>query len=163
MKKLISLFLIIAMLLPANALMSVSVYAVDTPEISVIDTSGFAGEVVNVNINIANNPGVTALSFNVEYDTSRLALAGVTDGAILGSATASFGNDLTANPYKLFWDDVLSTNNTGNGTVATLQFHILDTAEAGSAAITLSLNQASTFNVDLDDVAFTMTSGSVNV
>ena len=96
------------------------------------------------------------------YDSSKISLLSATDGAILGTSTATFGNDISLIPYTLCWDDLSTKNNTGNGTVATLKFKVLSGA-TGTAGITIKLNQGSTFNVDLEDVEFKTVNGSVNI
>ncbi|MBP0966295.1 MAG: hypothetical protein J5722_01560, partial [Oscillospiraceae bacterium] len=56
------------------------------------------------------------------------------------------------------WDDLSAENNTGNGAVAVLKFEVL--AE-GTLPVGITINQSSTYNVDLVDVPFAPGSGAV--
>ncbi len=116
------------------------------------------GGTVEVPVRLENNPGIAALSLNVTYDPAQLKLLEVTDGKILGSSAFTPGGDLSAIPFMMNWDDLSTENNTGNGTVAVLKFEVL--AE-GTLPVSVTVNQSSTFNVDLDDVAFATVSGGV--
>ena len=134
-----------------------------SPKLSIKSTAAEAGDTIDVEVILSDNPGIIALSFDVEYDSERLELVKAEDGKILGTSTSLFGNDTTANPYRLCWDDLSTENNTGNGTVATITFKVKENAPSGSASVGLILNQGSTFNVDMVDVAFETVSGAINV
>ena len=121
-----------------------------------------AGEQVEVPIRMQGNPGITALSLNISYDNTKLKLLGASDGAILGTSSFISGKDLSAIPYTLNWDDLAKENNTENGIVAKLRFAVLDGA-AGSSPVKVELNQQSTYNVDMEEVAFAVKDGSVTI
>lgn len=163
MKKYISIllsFMILMMSLPISAS---GEGALINGTLSIENYSAQSGETIDVEVILNDNPGITALSFDIEYDSDRLELIKAEDGKILGTSTALFGNDTTANPYRLCWDDLSTENNMGNGTVAILTFKVKDNAPSGIASVGLILNQGSTFNVDMEDVAFTTESGGINV
>ena len=121
------------------------------PLLSVADVSGNAGETVEVEIELSNNPGIIALCFDVVYDSSKLKLISAEDKKILGTSTSTFGNNISANPYRLCWDDSSDRNNEENGVLVTLTFEILKDAK-GKANVSLVINQKSTFNADFEDV-----------
>ncbi|MBR3418007.1 MAG: hypothetical protein IKG82_04880, partial [Oscillospiraceae bacterium] len=131
----------------------------NTAAIAADSVEAKVGETVRVPVRIQNNPGITALSLDVSYDNTKLTLIGAEDGRLLGTASFLSGRDLTMIPYTLNWDDLASENNTGNGIVAALKFEVL--AE-GSISVELKLNQRSTFNVDLQEVAFATVNGTVH-
>ena len=131
-------------------------------ELSIANATGLAGIIVNVEIKMKNNPGIVALCFDVKYDTSKLKLVSAEDKKILGSSTSLFGNDLSANPYRLSWDDVSNANNKQNGVIAVLRFEILENT-TGNAKISIELNQSSTFNVDMEDVGFNTIDGMIEI
>ncbi len=83
--------------------------------LSISDVTGEAGETVEVEVEISNNPGIIAISFDVEYDSRKLKLVKAEDKKILGTSTAVLGKDLSANPYRLCWDDLSDSNNEQNG------------------------------------------------
>ena len=132
------------------------------PAITVSSLTADTGSTVEVPIIMENNPGVAAVSLDVTYDNTKLSLASVEDGKILGTSTFLSGKDLTMVPYTLNWDDLSSENNTGNGTLAVLTFNVLD-SDATDTSIKVSVNQKSTFNVDFEDVVFETHEGLITI
>ena len=142
----------------------IPVHAVNTGSIAVSSASGKAGDTVEIKLDLSANPGVVALRLFVSYDSSRLKLLSVTDGKLLGTATGIFGNDISAVPYTLMWEDGLSAvNHTSNGTLAEIKFKITDNAPTGSTSVMVSYDQASTFDKDLKDIPVQITNGNVAV
>lgn len=162
MKKICSVFLAILMIFPVGLLGVMVADANSVPAITVGTVAGFTDSIVEVPIVISNNPGITALSLDISYDTTKLNLINVIDCEILGTSTSTFGNDLSMVPYTLCWDDLSAEDNDDNGTVAVLMFKVLSYA-TGEAEISINLNQSSTFNVDLEDVEFNAVDGAVNI
>ena len=132
------------------------------PAITVSSLTADTGSTVEVPIIMENNPGVAAVSLDVTYDNTKLSLASVEDGKILGTSTFLSGKDLTMVPYTLNWDDLSSENNTGNGTLAVLTFNVLD-SDATDTSIKVSVNPKSTFNVDFEDVVFETHEGLITI
>ena len=125
--------------------------------------SGAAGEIVEVKLNIKNNPGVAAAKLKLAFDSTVLTLTEVTDGGILGNAVHK--PELT-NPYTLCWENDLATENfTADGTLVTLRFAIAEDAPAGEYAITMSYGTTNgdIMDVDLNDVPMTAVQGKVTV
>ena len=138
------------------------VYALPKPTITASEETTLAGEDVNVSIVISNNPGLVNLLMSVEYDISVLTLTNVTDGGII--CKPNNAPTYTANPYKLAWeDDTSPTDYTGNGLLTTLTFHVSNSAAPGTYPITLSINDGDAYNVDIDDVSFSLVNGSITV
>lgn len=159
MKKVLSVFLVV---LISFSMVTIAVAA--APMISISDVSGKKGDTVNVKIQISDNPGIISLRMFVSYDKDVLKLVKASNGDIFPETAATFGNDLTSNPYTLLWEDALSNQDyTENGTVAVLTFEILETAPNGKTDIRVSLDDGSVFNSDLDEVKFGTADGFVNV
>lgn len=136
----------------------------DAPAIKLSNVKSKPGDEITVDVIVENNPGIVATSINISYDNSKLQLISVTDNGLLGNNTFIAGNDINAVPYTFFWEDALSRENyTANGAIATLKFKILDDAEIGSTVISITCSDGSTFNSDLDDVAFTLVDGTVDI
>ena len=128
------------------------------------EVDAYPGQTIDMPIYLYNNPGVVALKISIAYDAERMALKGVTDGGILGTNTAYFGNRLTDIPYTLLWEDGLATaNHRQTGLLATLTFEVSKTASVGKTNIAVTLEQGSTFNVNLENVSFDTIGGSVTV
>ncbi len=96
--------------------------------------SGAAGETVSVPITISKNTGFSNLGIEVGYDSSVLMLKSATAGQT--GATYTAAQSITTNPYNMGWDS--TSNNIFNGTIATLEFEIADSAAAGNYPITVS-------------------------
>ena len=79
---------------------------------------------VEVIIDLAGNPGITALSLSVKYDSNVLSLKdnGFVDTGLL---RGPIGTDLDYNPFRLSWNDSNNSRveiNYSNGTIAKLYF-----------------------------------------
>ena len=136
----------------------------DAPRMTLSKEKARAGDRVDITLSIDNNPGIVATSINLTYDNTKLRLVEVKDGGLLGTTSFSPGNDLTAVPYTVVWEDGLATkNHTANGILATFTFEVLEDAPLGETTITLNYIKNSTFNVNLNEVEFALANGSIEV
>ena len=119
------------------------------------------GEKVELKVELENNTGILAMLFVLDYDDTRLKLAGVVDGGIVDGAV--FGNDYTQKPFKLVWNSASETNFTENGTLVTLLFDVVEDAPAGVAEVTLTYKQKNVYDVDLNDVELLVVNGGITV
>lgn len=159
MKKIVA-FLLVAALLCVSV--PFSVVAADTPTVTVGSTSGVAGETVSVPVVISGNPGIVSMYLSLEYDTTRLALASVTEQALLPDPLHS--QNVTDTPFRMSWDGGEEIANiTANGTLVTLNFKIVDDAPLGDAEIVLKKDVGGIFNAELAEVAFSFVAGKVTV
>ena len=124
------------------------------------EESGFSGIVskefevsengdVEVLIDIAGNPGITALILAVSYDSEALTLKenGFTDtGLLVGNVQTT----MTKNPFRLSWQhsDATAANNYKNGTIAKLAFE-MDENFFGTTEVVVTYVSAQTL---VDDV-----------
>ena len=159
MKKLISLLLSVILVCSC---MPVACAVDAQPAVSIQSTSAVPGGQISVQVVINNNPGLVTMLLRVGYDSSVLTLQSVTDGGLFGEGNAYFGNDTTANPYVLMWEDGLATeNHTSDGTLATLTFLVAENAQPGETEISVTVDSDSTLNVGLDHVQLNTQNGSV--
>ena len=115
-------------------------------------------------VDLTKNAGVVALRMHLSYDPSVLTLTGVQDGGLLETASFVTGRDLAAVPYTVLWEDALThTNHTATGTLVTYTFRVSEDAEAGATPVTVTYDEHSTYNVDLQNVACAITNGAVTV
>ena len=120
-----------------------------------------AGETFTIDVSIKNNSGIVGLRTYVGYDENVLELVSITAGADF--MDTSFG-PLTQNPISVLWDDSLAaSNNTTNGTVATLTFKVKEDAEAGDTAITLNYEAEDVYDYNWDNVEFAVENGKVTI
>ena len=133
------------------------------PYIWVDDVVFENGEMIRVPINIANNPGIIALLIRISYNTDMLELTEVENGTVFNKSSAVFSRDLSTNPYGISWEDGLSaSNNTNNGILATLVFRVKDDSIANKSEVTVTVDEDSTFDTDLNSVFFETISGVVS-
>ena len=99
---------------------------------------------VEVLIDIAGNPGISALKLEVKYDSSVLTLKenGFKDTGLL---VGNLSTTLTLNPFHLSWNhyDGTPVNNYQNGTIGKLYFTMKDNF-CGSTDIMINVSSAQT-------------------
>lgn len=163
MRKILSVFLAVIMICFIGVAGTIGVSAASKGIISAESVSGKTGDIVTVKINITNNPGIVATMLKVSYDSKMIELIEAKNGDVFKSSAFLAGKNLTAVPYVLTWEDsLLSTNISKDGTLATLKFRISDNA-VGKTAIKITVDEGSTFNVDLNSVSFNVVNGKVSV
>ena len=141
----------------------IPVIAADAGSITVSGASGKAGDTVEIKLDLSGNPGLIAMRLFVSYEPSKIKLISAEDGRLFETAASVFGNDINALPYVIMWEDSLAAaDNTADGTIAVLKFKIADNA-SGSAAVTVSYDQASTFDKNLKEAPLRVTNGIVTV
>lgn len=135
-----------------------------TEELKIITSNEYAktGELIPITIHLQDNPGITSMTLDVEYDDSALTLKSVENAELITGATFHTSNSLNSNPYRLIWN-VGTGNNAANGKIVTIYFQVKETAALGEYPITISANQGDVFNTTLENVSFTCVNGSVKV
>ncbi|MBR4035007.1 MAG: hypothetical protein IKJ04_09375 [Clostridia bacterium] len=121
--------------------------------------SGAAGDTVEVEISVSDNPGIASLKFDVEY-ADCLTLEGVTFNSAFGPYATT--PPVYSNPQRITLISPFSEC-TVNGVLATLTFKIADDAPAGEYDISLSYIQGETYDSDFNDVVLYPVGGSVTV
>lgn len=143
---------------------NVTVFADGEAKIKVSEAEAKAGETVDIEISLENNPGIISMLLSVDYDKSVFALKEVKDAGILGSQLHS--NNVSVNPYTLFWSNgTAKTDFTANGTVATLTFSVAENAVTGNYPIKVAYDKQKDgiFNFNLEAVDFAIENGSISV
>ncbi len=143
---------------------SAPVIPVTTPQIVVSNVKANLGKSVDVTVSLKNNPGVIAVKFSISYDSAKMTLTGVSNGTIFENSTFMAGKTLSAVPYTVYWEDALAEENyDADGVLVTYTFEIKDDAETGITPITLQMDNGSTFNYDMGEVAFNVVNGGVEI
>ena len=125
------------------------------PTVRVPSAQARVGETVTLDVAVENNPGIFALTFSFQYDTSRLKLTAVTPNkqsfpgswqaaSLKGATWASNAGDIAA-----------------NDTILTMTFEVLEDATAGDANVEVVLGEI--INEDMDDIEFTSVPGVITV
>ena len=154
MKRLLALGMIIV--LGLLAVFDMQAQAAGQPTISVESATGKVGKQVTVQVMMENNPGVTGVYLEIDYDSSKLRLVDAQDtGLLIGKY---FSESYSTIPYALTWEDSLNPNNTKNGAIAKLTFEILKDCKNEEIRVSGS---SGIVNYDLEFVTFEFQSGTI--
>lgn len=132
------------------------------PTFVVSDTKAKAGKTVDVTVSVQNNPGIMAAKINVFYDTAVLSLKSVTNGSLMGESLFDQGGNISAVPYTVCWND-MSKNFCDDGILVTYTFEVNENAPIGVTPVSLTYDEGSTFNSDLENVKFSTINGTVEI
>ena len=156
MKKALAVLLTIVVLTMCSVS---SFHAVDEPRFKTEIVRGEKGDLVDVNLNILNNPGITALSVDVIYSSADLELVSVSNGGLFEDSIST--GDTNANPLRISWYASDSQNKTQSGTLAILKFRIRDNAIC--SRVNISYNPDNLFDNTLQNQSFEISNGWVLV
>ena len=124
------------------------------PTLTVGQVTAEAGDTVQVTVDISNNSGFAYLSFagpKLSYDSEYLTLESASNNV------AAF--NFTNGAKQMFWD--AAENYTGNGTLVTLTFSVSEEAPAGDYPISVNVHES--YDIDVEDVAWTVVAGKITV
>lgn len=125
--------------------------------LSVSSVSAEKGGTVTVNVSLSNNPGIYGIKVKAEYDSSVLQLKSMSNGNVFPASEAICNE--AKGVYVANSSDF--NNVTGNGTLFTLEFKVLDGADAASCNVSVKLEKAQ--NVDGGKIDVSGGSGKVTV
>ena len=154
MKKVTAVLLSAIMLLICSVISS---NAADKPIFQTDIVHGNPGEIVEVSLDLLNNPGITALSIDVDYPTNDLELTEVKGCGLFSDAIST--GDIKINPLRISWYASDSQNKTDSGTLAKLYFRIL--GNASLSRVNISYNPENVFNNALQNQTFSIKNGWV--
>lgn len=156
MKRVLSVVLALFMIVPATALIA---NAEEEPCFELTTVYGNPGDDVQVEVNICNNPGITALSVTVQYSSKDIELISVENAGLFEDAIST-GTD-GSNPIAISWFASDSENKQVNGTLAKLNFRILD--NASDSEVLISYDPENVFNSSFDNQKFGIVNGAVKI
>ena len=136
----------------------------NSPVIEVKGMTGMAGEEVSVTINLKNNPGISSMKLNVQYDSS--ILEPVSANIASGFKNASGANaieNISKNPIVLNWV-LLGSGDVNENTFATIIFRIKESApksKRGNIIITYDADDV--YNSKDENIPFEISNGYVEV
>ena len=162
-KSMISLALLLVII--TAAALPMFVYAEGSLKINASTLTCAHGDIVNVVVNISENPGVWSIGIEVDFDTALLELTAVTEGADFDDGMI-LNTDSYNSPYPLNWNNSALSDATYDGTFATLSFKVKNNAQASKADITLRHLRNSprnTVNFAGNTVAIEFTHGKITI
>lgn len=142
--------------------MSLPVSAASDPVIAISGEQADPGDTVSLTVSLRDNPGLTVMRLQVEYDTSVLTLIDVKDSERLGKTVHS--KALDAEPYVLYWNNATSkVNFKNNGDIVTLTFKIADDARYDEYSVDVTFGEKDILDKDMEPVHFRVETGRVAV
>ncbi len=139
----------------------IPVYDEDAPRISMTSVDAKAGEEVEVQIKMENNPGITALRLIIDFDENALEMTGFSFGDALSSmnkgTSEKYGNHYSFSMYSA------TTDLSDCGIFAIIKFKVKDNTVEGEYPITITYDPDDIFNLNGDRVDFDMETGAIIV
>lgn len=137
---------------------------VAAPVFTVEDVIAYAGQTVTVAVNVKNNPGILGMTLTLSYDSNAMTLTNAVSGSAVNDVLAFTKPGRFTNPCNFTWDGIeLNDDQIKDGELLVLTFNVASTAAKWKYPITLSYDEDSIFNAELQPVNFTVVNGSVTV
>lgn len=133
-----------------------------TMTLQVSQESDFAGETVQVKINLVGNPGVASLKINVAYENF-LTLQNIEYNPSLGGQASSSNYQQGGSPATLIWVNAFE-DFTDDAVFATLTFKISDDAEEDAVSeISVTYDEDDIYDSEEENITLIVKNGSVTV
>ena len=152
--KFLAIVLCISMLLPMVFTSIASGAELATPTVTVGTATTCAGGKFTVDVTASGNPGISAFTFDIEYDSMNIVLDTVEINPVIGGQTSKYNN-------RIVW--LASQDVAFNGKLFTLSFTVKDDTPSGDYDITVSYTKGDICNHYEQDVDFTIVPGKVSV
>ena len=135
-------------------LLSASTVFAEVPSFRFSDGSGNPGEIVTIDVSVANNPGIASFAFDLIYDENLLEWVDIREGKLNGIWDTEIGRSIT-------W--ISADNFKDNKTVLSVTFKIKDGATSGKTEISLSYDADDVFNEKEENVYFSVVPGHIEI
>lgn len=133
---------------------------IKVPTFVVETVSARAGDKdVPVTVSVKNNPGISSIALQIDYDKSQLSLTGFEINESIGGQYAPY--NASADPQKLVWIN-WSENVEGDWVFATLHFDVNKDVK-GDCNITVSYDPDDVYNVDEENLDFEIVNGGIKI
>lgn len=161
-KKALSLFISTAIIISFMPAWTYEIAFAASPTIAISDTEAKIGESVELKVSISDNPGITSVDFQVEYDSSQLELVGKQNGELLDGAINS--QTFEKVPYYCGWINSLQSENCcDDGILIVLTFRVKAGATGGTHAVSFTKNTVTAYDSDINEVLFAAENGYIYV
>ncbi len=134
------------------------------PTFVVEEIEAQAGDTVLVAVNIRNNPGVLGMTLALSYDSSVMTLTNAVSGSAVSDVLAFTKPGRFTNPCNFTWDGIeIDDSQIRDGELLILTFAVSVDAADGVYPITISYDEDSIIDKDLNPVDFAIVNGSVTI
>ena len=144
----------------SNVVVTAQYQKIDGAAIAVSSVTAEPGQSVEVPVQIMNNPGLAGAKFTLSFD-SALTLTGAVSGEAFSDLQYTKPGKFVS-PCNFTWDSE-SGEVAENGTVLVLTFQVPVDAAGKTYDLICTYRYGDMYDEDLNDVAFTMISGSISV
>lgn len=135
-----------------------------TAKITVGKAETTAGDDVDIEVKIDNNPGVLGMALAVEYDMDNLTLENAINGEAFSNVLDFTASKALFSGTRFLWDGIeLNPQDIKNGTILTLRFHISDTAKEGKYPITVTYRAGDIVDNNLSNIDLNIENGGITV
>lgn len=167
-KKLLAVFFLISLLL--TSLPTVSFAADKSAKLTVDSVNAKPGETVNVNVHLANNPGIVSVNINVAFDEG-LTLVGATNGNTFPKSMSFIPPRQLSTVGKITdscnfaWQGIdIAKKDIKDGVILTLRFKVSENAVSGDTyGITVTSRSSDIVDKDLQCVKLGVSHGEVSI
>lgn len=133
----------------------------NNPTLVVGTATAKAGDIIEITVNIKNNPGIAGAKLIVSYD-DKLTLISAESGAAFKVLDYTEPASL-ASPSPFNWDS-LNAQAANDGTILTLKFEVGNNVTVGEELnVVVSYTQGDIYNVNLDDVTLELVAGKITI
>lgn len=158
---LLVVFICVTHIFSAFSVSENSVLSDEAPQFVITSNKAVIGKTFCVEVQVNNNPGITALQLNLSYNQDYLSLTKIEHCSLFSNiSTCSENYD---SPFKISWFSQLSLDENKNGTLAILTFAVKDTAQTGDTKITLFYDEDNVFNSKFENVKFDTVDSTVSI
>ena len=158
-----TLAVLLAIVLLISAMPITASAAASDMKITVSTKNAMAGQTVEIDVAVSNNPGVAAISLDIDYDKDNLILMGFTynTDALAGAQTTPYNEN--ARIPTLFMVNG-TANIEGDFKFATLTFKVKDNAQENiSAPVTVTFDPDNIYNIAENNIDCIVVGGVVNI
>ncbi len=125
------------------------------------DKTLYAGDTVQMTVDLADNTGVAGMDLELVYDPQVLTLTDIQASGMFESGSLLTSGELSYMPFRVLWDDATaSTNHYETGTILTLTFAVKADAPAGPTQVQMTFDPDDVLDVQLKSVEM-VASGAV--
>lgn len=133
-------------------LLHTTAFAATTPSITLSSVVTEPGKDVVLSVELADNPGLMAMMFQIGYDHSLLTLTGIEDAGLTG---------WERNSDRVLW--LGEADSSFSGTILKLKFHVSPNAGSGDLPVSLSCNSGDVGNHNEDPITPKLTAGKIHI
>lgn len=163
MKKLITMLVSALMVV---SMLSISVFADETPMFTVEKVTAKPDSTVSVPIKLSNNTGIWGFAINVRFDTKVFSFEQIKNNAdVFNNGEFTIGpSDFTKGYVRICaYSNKLNANNKKNGTLCTLVFNVNKDASPGEYPLEVEYDDNSACDYKTNYVKISATDGSIRV